>query len=145
MPEGEVLFTVKAPLQKVWDFLSDMKNVGSCIPNCEVNVIDSETSEWYITEKIGFISKTFSLKTRTTKIIAPKHAAWIGEGENIEMSGSLDLTPISNEETEVRLKLSLNASGPLKAIINNVIASKMDDYKNAFMNCVKSKLESVKS
>jgi carbon monoxide dehydrogenase subunit G len=141
MPEVEDVFTVKASLQKVWDFLRDIKNVGTCIPNSEVNIIDPNTSEWKLTTKLGFMPVTVKLIARITEMKPPEYAAWIGEGENVKMAGSLKLRPISNEETEVKFKLNISGSGTMAGIINNVIARKMDEYKNGFISCVKSKLE----
>jgi len=141
MPEGDLVFIVKAPMQSVWALLSDMQKVGSCIPGCEVIVVDEKISNWKLAAKLGFVSRTFELKNQVTELIPPTRSAWMAHGEDIEMAGSLDLASISNIETQVHFRIVINATGNMGKIINNVIDRKIDDYKNEFMKCVKSKLE----
>ena len=50
-------FTVKAPIQKVWDYLVDPETMGSCVPGCEkVGVIDERTYLTIVEAKVGPIS-----------------------------------------------------------------------------------------
>lgn len=121
MPEVEKVFIVKAPQEKVWDFLKDPKKMGSCIPGCEdVKILSETDSEWRIKAKAGFLSKTIVLTTHTTESNPPTRGAWTGEGENIKTSGSVDLKAISDNETEVTYRSSMEASGMVGKIINMI-------------------------
>lgn len=142
MPEGHANFVVKAPLQKVWDFLSDMKKVGTCIPGLvEMEAIDERSAFWTLKMKVGPISKTIKLKTQTVEQRPPTYGSFKGEGENITFEGSINLKSVSDKETEVDYKMSVNASGSLGEIINSVIRSKIDQQTQDFSRTVKSKLE----
>src|SRR5439155_15205641 len=66
MPEGTVAFDVNAPVEKVWSFLSDMQQVGRCVPGVEnVEVLDATHARWTLTVKIGPLSQTIKVLTET--------------------------------------------------------------------------------
>ena len=142
MPEGHVNFIVKTPLQKVWDFVSDMKKVATCIPGLvDMQAIDDKSAYWTLKMKVGPISKTIKLKTETVEQRAPTYGSFKGEGENITFMGTIILKSVSENETEVDYKMNVNASGSLGEIINSVIRSKIDQQTEDFSKAVKSKLE----
>src|SRR5207244_9753865 len=70
MPEGTVAFDVNAPVEKVWSFLSDMQQVGRCVPGVEnVEVLDAMHARWTLTIKIGPLSQTIKVLTETLEQI----------------------------------------------------------------------------
>ena len=53
----EETFAVRAPIEKVWDFLMDPDASGPCVPGCEkVEVLDDKTYRVRVKTKISFIS-----------------------------------------------------------------------------------------
>lgn len=60
----EEIFSVKAPIQKVWDFLLNPKTIGSCIPGCEqIESIDDNNFLATVKVKVGPFSMKFKFKT----------------------------------------------------------------------------------
>jgi carbon monoxide dehydrogenase subunit G len=53
----EERFTVKSPVDKLWDSLLDPAIIGSCIPGCEkVEPINDKAYDSIIKAKVGFIT-----------------------------------------------------------------------------------------
>ncbi len=142
MAKAEKVFNVGRPMDEVWAFLCDMKKVGSCLPGCEkVQVLNDLESEWTIKIKIGPVSKTFIAKARTTESSPPSHAAFVVEAPEMHMEGSLDLRPVSPDQTEVTYRSNARALGPLEKLLEQIIASRLDSDAETFANNVRLKVE----
>ncbi len=141
MPRLTPTFTVRAPIEEVWDFLTDMERVGSCVPGCRVTRIGSDAYAWRLTARVGLLSRTYRIVTRVVAQDDERHhAEFTGSGEELETRGVVDLTPISDEATAVRFRLSIQAVGPLGAAVNAVILARVDDYQHAFVAAVRERL-----
>lgn len=142
MPELNPEFTISAPVDEVWAFLSDMKKVGECIPGCEVEIVDKTTSKWTMTAKMGFIAKTFNL---TNKVIVQDdvnhHVEFEGDGDLLGLVGIGDMESLPNGDTSVKFKLTMSAKGGAAGVVNNIIKSKVGEYETDFVSCVRRSLE----
>src|SRR5437667_12905886 len=88
MPEWTVAFDVNAPVEKVWSFLSDMQQVGRCVPGVEnVEVLDATHARWTLTVKIGPLSQTIKVLTETLEQIPLRLGLFRAETENCAMIG----------------------------------------------------------
>lgn len=142
MPEGETTFVVRAPLERVWTFLSDMQQVGSCIPGTEeVRILDSTTAEWTIKQKIGFLTKTMKVRTQALEQTPPTHAKFKGEGEEVSMVGTIDLAALPDGGTEVHYHMNATAHGALAKVMDNYMKTKIGQQTQEFADNVKKKLE----
>lgn len=142
MPKAEKVFVVSRPINAVWEFLSDMVKVGSCLPGCEkVEVLSDSESEWTVKVKIGPVSKTLLAKARTTESSPPNRAAFVVEAPELHLEGSLDLRAISPDQTEVTYHSTAKAKGPLEKLLEQIVASRLNGDAEAFANNVRGKLE----
>lgn len=72
MPEGTIAFDVTAPIEKVWSFLSDIRQVGRCVPGVDrIEVLDATHARWDLTVKIGPLSQTLKVTTETLEQVPP--------------------------------------------------------------------------
>ncbi len=143
MPKAEKVFVVARPIDTVWEFLSDMVKVGSCLPGCEkVNVLSDTESEWTVKVKVGPVSKTILAKAHTTESTPPSRAAFVADAPELHMEGTLDLRSVSSDQTEVVYKSTAKAKGPLEKLLEQVVASRLNGDAEAFANNVRVKLES---
>ena len=143
MPRLSPTFTVRAPMEDVWDFLTDMDRVGSCVPGCRVTRIGPDRYAWRLTARAGLLSRTYRIVTRIVLQDDERHhAEFTGTGEELETRGEVDLAPISPEATAVRFRLDIHAVGPLGTAVNAVILARVDDYQRAFVAAVRRELES---
>jgi len=142
MPKMEPTFTVEAPADEVWAFLTDMERVGSCVPGCEVHEVDAQTFAWEMTAKMGPISKTFKFTTQATTQDDVNHIAeFAGGGDGLEIAGRCRLDPVSARETHITFELDINGTGGVATIVNNLIKMKIGEYEAAFVECVRGSLE----
>jgi len=131
----EEKFTVRAPIEKVWDFLMDPDASGPCVPGCEkVEVVDDKTYKVRVKVKIAFVSFTFNMNVAT--------------GEENEMASSvkaknsLDVKSVSEMETEISYRSDVSLFGKLGTVGQSVVKGKAKQLGREFANAVKSRLES---
>jgi carbon monoxide dehydrogenase subunit G len=144
----EEKFTVRAPIEKVWDFLMDPDASGPCVPGCEkVEVVDDKTYKVRVKVKIAFISFTFNMKVAITDINRPFHLETIATGEESEMASrikaknSLDVKSVSEMETEISYRSDVSLFGKLGTVGQSVVKGKARQLGREFANAVKSRLE----
>jgi carbon monoxide dehydrogenase subunit G len=141
MPEGTVAFDVKAPVEKVWSFLSDMRQIGRCVPGvASVEVLDATHARWTLTVKIGPLSQTIKVLTETLEQVPLRRGRFRAEAENIDMMGTTELTPSGNG-TKIVYTMVVNAKGPLARIMDNFMRTKLKSQTEEFAANVKRALE----
>ena len=141
MPEGTVTFEVRAPVDKVWSFLSDMRKVGSCVPGVQnIAILDDKRATWDLKVKIGPLSQTMKVATETLEQVPPSRARFKGVADNADMLGTIELAP-SGEATQVTYTMNVTAKGPLARIMDNFMRSRLQQQSDEFAANVKKALE----
>lgn len=142
MAEGSVSFDVRAPQDRVWSFLSDLRQVGSCVPGVQaVRILDDRHATWDLKLKIGPLSQRIEVRTETLEQIAPSRGTFRGVSDNMEMTGTIELRPLG-EATQVTYTMAVQAKGPLARIVDNFMKSRLDAQTKEFAANVKKALES---
>lgn len=141
MPERTVEFLVAAPVERVWSFLSDLRQVGRCVPGVEnIRVLDETHAQWDLVVKIGPLSQTITVTTETLEQVPLQRGRFRGQAENIDMTGTIELAPAEGG-TRVAYRMAVNAKGPLARIMDNFIRTKLKSQTEAFAARVKQALE----
>lgn len=141
MPEGTVTFDVRAPVDRVWSFLSDVRKVGSCVPGVEnIEIVDEKRATWDLKVKIGPLSQTMRVATETLEQVPPSRARFKGVADNADILGTIELTP-KGDATEVVYTMNVTAKGPLARIMDNFMKSKLKSQADEFAANVKKALE----
>ena len=141
MPEGTVAFDVNAPVEKVWFFLSDMRQVGRCVPGVEsIEVLDATHARWTLTVKIGPLSQTMKVLTETLEQVPLRRGRFRAEAENLDMIGTIDLAPAGNG-TKIIYTMAVNAKGPLARVMDNFMRTKLKSQTEEFAANVKRALD----
>lgn len=141
MPEGMVSFEVDAPIDRVWPFLSDMRQVGRCVPGVEgVEVLNDRSARWDLRVRIGPLSQSMQITTETVEQVPLHHGKFRGNADLLEIIGTIDLTP-TGLRTKVVYTMSVSAKGPLSRILDNFIRSKLKAQTEEFAANVKRALE----
>ena len=141
MPEGTVEFHVAAPVERVWSFLSDLRQVGRCVPGVEdVEVVDPTHASWDLLVKIGPVSQSIKVKTETLEQVPLRRGRFRGQAENIEVNGTIELVP-DESGTKVAYRMAVNAKGPLARIMDNFIRTRLNAQTEEFAANVKRALE----
>jgi len=143
-------FTVKAPIQKLWDLLLEPETLGSCLPGAEkVERIDDKTYDAVITQKLGPLKVKLSFRNRLTRIEAPTHLELEGEGEDVTKLGhmkqttTVDLKDAIDGEVEVSYKSEVAIVGKLAMFGDRMMKSKAKDMEKEFTNNLRNKLKAL--
>lgn len=141
MPEGSVAFVVDASPDRVWSLLSDMHRVGECIPEVEgVEHLDDGRTRWDLRVKLGPFSQAIAVTTETLDQVPPFHGKFRGEAHQLEMIGTVDLTP-EGPRTKVVYSMSVRAKGPLSRILDGFIRSRLRTQTEEFAENMKRALQ----
>jgi carbon monoxide dehydrogenase subunit G len=142
-------FTLKAPIQEVWDFLLKPETLASCIPGAEkMEAIDDKTYESVVKQKVGPISVKFKFTTTITEVDPPRHLKAVGRGEDIAKAGTfsqettVDLTEVSKDEVEVSYKSNVSLVGRLATFGERIMRAKAKSVGEEFTRNLQEKLKS---
>jgi carbon monoxide dehydrogenase subunit G len=142
-------FTLKAPIQEVWDFLLKPETLASCIPGAEkMEAIDDKTYESVVKQKVGPISVKFKFTTTITEVDPPRHLKAVGRGEDIAKAGTfsqettVDLTEISKDEVEVSYSSNVSLVGRLATFGERIMRAKAKSVGEEFTRNLQEKLKS---
>jgi len=143
-------FTVKAPIQKLWDTLLDPETLLSCIPGAEkIERIDEKTYDCVIKQKVGPISVKFRFKSVLTRAEPPTHIEVDGEGEDIGKAGHfvqksvVDLRETSGGEVEVSYKTDATIVGKLAMFGDRIMRAKAKKVEEEFTKSLQERLKKI--
>jgi carbon monoxide dehydrogenase subunit G len=142
-------FTLKAPIQEVWDFLLKPETLASCIPGAEeMKAIDDKTYESVVKQKVGPISVKLKFTTKITEIDPPRHLKAVGRGADVTKAGTfsqetiVDLTEISKDEVEVSYSSTVSLVGRLATFGERIMRAKAKSVGEEFTKNLQEKLKS---
>jgi carbon monoxide dehydrogenase subunit G len=143
-------FTLKAPIQKLWDTLLDPETLLSCIPGAEkIERIDEKTFDCVVKQKVGPISVKFKFKSILTKVEPPTHIEVDGEGEDIGKAGHfvqksvVDLRQILGGEVEVSYRTDATIVGKLAMFGDRIMRAKAKKVEEEFTKALQERLKNV--
>jgi carbon monoxide dehydrogenase subunit G len=144
-------FTLKAPIQEVWDFLLKPETLASCIPGAEeMKAIDDKTYESVVKQKVGPISVKLKFTTKITEMTPPRHLKAVGRGADVTKAGTfsqetiVDLTEISKDEVEVAYSSNVSVVGRLATFGERIMRAKAKSVGEEFTKNLQEKLQSRK-
>ena len=145
--EGQ--FTLKAPIQQVWDFLLEPGTLASCIPGVEkLEAVDDKTYESVVKQKVGPVSVRLKFTTTLTEMEPPKYLKAVGRGGDIGKAGTfvqettVNLTENAKDEVEVSYSSNISLVGRLATFGERIMRAKAKSVGEEFTKNLQEKLES---
>ena len=142
-------FTMKASIQKVWDFLLAPDTLASCIPGVEkMEPIDDKTWEGIVKQKVGPITVRLKFTQTLTEIDPPKHVKAVGRGADVTKAGTftqetiVDLKEIAKNEVEVAYHSKVSIVGRLATFGERIMRAKVNKVGEEFTKNLQEKLKS---
>ncbi|QDW38015.1 2Fe-2S iron-sulfur cluster binding domain-containing protein [Bradyrhizobium sp. KBS0727] len=86
----EERITIKAAPDKVWEALSDLRRVASCLPGAEITEIDGDTVKGRVRIALGPIKPAFSGEAHVTMDAARREGKMAGRGRDSGMGSSAE-------------------------------------------------------
>ena len=148
----EETFEIGAPVEAVWAFLMDPRQVVECMPGAVLEEIEDErTFHGSIKLKVGFVGVSYKMRVRFTEIDAVTHTARLeAEGqEGIKGGGTAKGTMSSSSRalpdggTEVTVGVEMDITGRMIEFGKGMIRSVSRQITKKFVRCAKEKLETA--
>jgi uncharacterized membrane protein len=141
MPEASVEICFNLPLRSVWEFVSDLDNIASCLRFIGGVEKTSDSLIWKVKAPMSITTRTSVLKPQITQAEESKFFAWMAKGEHLQWGGRFDLEEIEEKKTRVKIRLEVAGLGPMAAIINPTAALQIKNQLNFFVEQLKKRLE----
>ena len=142
-------FTLRAPIQKVWDTLLDPSTLLSCVPGAEkIERIDERTFDCVVKQKVGPISVKFKFKSTFTNLVPPKHMEFEGEGDDIGKAGHfvqksvVELQETPDGEVEVSYQTNVSIVGRLAMFGDRIMRAQAKKVQEQLTKSLQEKLQS---
>lgn len=143
-------FTLKAPIDKLFDFLLKPDTILTCLPGAEsVKMIDDTSYECIVKQKVGPIKATLKFVNKMTVVNKPSHIEIEGEGEDMTKLGHfkqksvVDLKDLGTGEVQVTYKTDVNIVGKLAMFGDRIMRAKAKDTEKEFTKNLQEKLKSI--
>lgn len=140
-------FSLKAPIEKLWDSLLEAETLRACVPGAEkIDRLDEKTYDCIVKQKVGPIGVRFKFKIFLTKLDPPYHIEMKGEGEDIGKAGrftkktTIDFKELKNGEVEISYKCDANIVGKLAMFGNRIMKAKAKKVEEEFTRNLKERL-----
>ena len=119
--EFEGTTNVKAPPQKVFNFLLDPNTLGKCLPDVQsIEVIGPDKFRATIKAGISFIKGVFDFQFTITEKQPPNHATLkgygTGRGSAIDLETKFNLSPSPRGGTQIRWAGEAKVSGLIAGV-----------------------------
>jgi carbon monoxide dehydrogenase subunit G len=144
-------FTIGAPPEAVWKFLTDPERVAKCLPGAAITgKLDEKTWTGTMLVKVGPVQSSYKGKIVFEKLDAQSRTAEIvAIGTDVKGKGGADLRLTSTlaekgpRQTEVTTVSRVNITGILAQMGRGMIQDVSDQMFKVFSERMKSELESA--
>ena len=142
--EGTV--QINAQRDKVWAFLIDPNQVGSCGPGVEsIEVIDDTHFKAAAKVGVGFISARFNVNMELVDLEAPDKANIKAHGQApgsaVDATATMNLSDGENGGTQMDWVADVNISGTLASVGARLIEGTANKMIGQTFDCIRAKLE----
>jgi hypothetical protein len=145
-------FAVKAPPDRVYEFLLDVNNVVSCVPGAELSeVVDPNTFKGKVRIKVGPVTVSYNGTARITSRDAETRTATLeAEGRETTGSGSAQATTVmavaaTGEASTVTLTTDFTVVGRVAQFGRGIMEDVSRHLVGQAAACIQSKLEAPPS
>ncbi len=141
-------FTMKAPIQKVWDFLLKPGTLASCIPGADkMEPVDDTTWEGIVKQRVGPIGVKINFTQKLSDIDPPKHIKAVGRGSAMGGAGTfsqetiVDMKELGGGEVEVAYMSNVSMVGRLATFGERIMRAKVNKVGAQFIENLQKKLK----
>jgi carbon monoxide dehydrogenase subunit G len=145
----EKTFTVQAPADRVWAFLTDPYRVARCLPGAAITEkLDEQSYAGTITVKVGPVTAAYRGKMRFERLDeAAGEAEIVGSGQETRGKGGADMrmksrvTGLPDGSTQVNVVSDVNVVGALAQFGRGMIQDVSDQLFQKFSDAMRRELE----
>ena len=144
----EATFTVDAPVERVWQMITDPEIVGPCIPGCQgIEVTGPDTYQADIKVAVGPIKTTFAIIVEKTDERPPFFASSTTKGQEggkastLNATSTLELSEAEGGGTAVAYASDVSVFGRLGKFGLGIMKKKARDIGREFADTFRGKVE----
>lgn len=145
----EKSFVVKAPADRVWEFLTDPYRVAKCLPGAAITEqLDDQTYAGTMTVKVGPVLANYKGQVRFERLDSDARVAELtGRGLDVRGKGGADMRMTSRlvergpGETEVMVTSEVSVTGILAQFGRGMIQDVSDQMFEKFTEGMRAELE----
>jgi len=137
--EGKAV--VKAPVEKVWNFISTPESIAQCLPGVEeYKVLGGKRTEARVKIGVGFIKGTFKVNSRVLEEDpANRRAKLLVDGSGVTSAFKAEIQISCNphpEGAELGWVAEATVSGPLGSVAKGLIEGASQKVVNETLECI---------
>lgn len=124
MPSDAYTKQVEAPIEELWETVSDLNKWAALMPGyVEHEVVSESEGKLVFLGDFGIVKKNVTLQIQDIQRNPPEKISFklIGVGEGVNGSGSYTLEKVSDSSTNVTCQFEMAGSGFMGAMINNIL------------------------
>src|ERR1041384_389160 len=145
----EERFEVQAPVERVWKYLIDPKQVVECLPGAELlELRDDQTFLGAIKVKVGPLAMSYKGQGKFTEINEETHQVrMVGDAREVSGSGSTKVSmlstvsPLANGGSEVLVSADIDLVGKIVQFGRGMIQEVSRQMFRQFSTCIRNHLE----
>jgi carbon monoxide dehydrogenase subunit G len=142
-----VVATLDAPgsVEQLFQVLTDPDFLAATIPGViSMENLSPSKAVWKVEVKQGLIRRelTFEVEHVATP---PEKVAFVAVAKEVRIEGAMQLRAQDPAHTEVALTLTYEGQGPLRYVINNLVAKSMKEYPADFGSKLTARLTGPKA
>ena len=141
-------FTMKAPIQKAWDFLLAPGTLANCIPGAEkMEPVDDKTWEGIVKQKVGPIGVKLQFTQVFEEVDPPHHLKAVGRGTAAGGAGTfsqetiVDMKELGGGEVEIAYSSNVSLVGRIATFGERIMRAKVNKVGEEFINNLQNKLQ----
>ena len=141
-------FTVRAPRERVWAFITDPARIAPCLPGCrEVQIVGPNAYRACVRVAIGPIKAEFNLEVAVEEEVPPRLARSVTRGEEGTRASTLlarsllELEEVEPGVTAVRYSSDISVVGRLGKFGLGVMKKKAEALGEEFARAVCERVE----
>jgi carbon monoxide dehydrogenase subunit G len=140
MPNVTATLNAPGSVARVFQVLTDPDFLATTIPGVISMQNTSPTrAVWKVEVKQGLIHRELTFEVEHTPT-PPEKVAFVAVAKEVRIEGSIQLHEKDTAHTEVALDLRYDGQGPLRYVINNLVAKSMKEYPADFESKLTARL-----
>ncbi|GEN84492.1 hypothetical protein SLU01_28040 [Sporosarcina luteola] len=146
MPSGTHTTELDLPIEKVWDFVSEMNRWAPLVPGyIEHEILSDKQSTWTFKGDIGIMQKTVKLQIDITEWREPTLVTFDLKGlnENFAGNGYFKAEVLSETQTVMHGNLDITAKGVMGPMVNAILKSFVPKTAEDLTNAIAEEITNI--
>ncbi len=148
MIETQQSIAIDAPIERVWDYVRDIRRWATLFPGCrECTVIDDHDSRWILKVGAGGLVRTVTALVHVDEWAGPQRVAFSFklEGDPVQGGGTYVASRSSANQTDIVLSVRVVGSGAMAPMWEAMSKPLLPQLAKAFAGQLKIEIERATS